>query len=137
MNIPEKVKAKIRTCKALQGKTIFDVVKMQEFQDNLAAYIQCQKEDREQIQKSYEAMKKLGGTKGYKLPAHVIDYFQTWTSKDFAYEYIRILTQRSGCTADERRYILQICQQAYNKTVADFVVAEFPQLKKYFFPKAN
>lgn len=135
--IPERAKAKIKQCKALQGKTVFDVVKMQEFQDNLAAYVRCQQEDREQIRKSYEAMKKLGGTKGYKLPAHVLDHFDGWAAKDFAMEYIRVLTQKSGCSAEERRYILQICQQAYNKTVADFVVAEFPNLSKYFYPKPN
>ena len=137
MNLPTKVKNKIKTCQALKGKTVFEVIRTQEYQDNLTAYLKCQREDRASIQSSYDAMKKLGGAKGYKLPAHVIDHFKDWEAKEFGLEYMRILQQRSGCSADERTYIIQICQQAYNKTVADFVVAEFPQLKKYLYPKAN
>ena len=64
---------KIRSCKALQGKTIADICEMPEFRDNLGAYIGAQREDRKAIRASYEAMKKLGGAKGYKLPAHPID----------------------------------------------------------------
>lgn len=135
MNLPEKVKTKIRTCKALQGKTIFEILKMDEYRSNLEAYIRCQREDREKTIASYEAMKQLN--KNAKLPAHVIDHFEKWQTDDYIYEYMRILTQKSGCSHEERRFLLQICQQAYNKTVADFVVAEFPQFKKYFYPKAN
>lgn len=135
MELPVKVKNRIKTCKALEGKTIFDVLKMDEYANNLEAYIQAQKEDREQTKASFNAMKKLN--KMARLPSHVIDHFTDWQTKDYIYEYMRILQQKSGSKADERRYILQICQQAYNKTVADFVVAEFPQFKKYFYPKAN
>lgn len=137
MNIPERVKAIVKTCKALQGKTIFDIVKMQEFQDNLEAYVNCQNEDREKTMQSLEAIKVYSGKKNLKVPAHVIDHFKGWKAKDYAYEYMRILQQRSGCNADERRYILQISQQAYNKTVADIVIAEFPKLKKYFYENPN
>lgn len=135
MNIPLKVKNRIKTCKALQGKTIFDILKMDEYRSNLEAYIRCQREDREKTIASYKAMKQLN--ENAKLPAHVIDHFEKWQTDDYIYEYMRILQSKSGCSHEERRYLLQICQQAYNKTVADFVVAEFPQFKKYFYPKAN
>lgn len=135
MKITESVKNKIKSCKALQGKTIFDVVKMDEFATNLEAYIKCQREDREQTRASFKAMKQLNPKA--KLPAHVIDHFEKWETKDFIYEYMRILQAKSGCGKNERIYILQLCQQAYNKTVADFVVAEFPELRELYFPKAN
>lgn len=135
MNITDKVRAKIKTCKALQGKTIFDVLKMDEYKSNLEAYIRCQKEDREKTIASFMAMKKLN--ENAKLPAHVIDHFEKWQTDDYIYEYMRILQSKSGCNHEERRYILQICQQAYNKTIADFVVVEFPELKKYLFPEVN
>lgn len=135
MKIPEKVKARIKTCKALQGKTIFDILKTDEYQTNLSAYISCQKEDRQKTFESYRAMKVLNKTA--KVPAHVIDHFEKWEAKDFTLEYMRILQSRSGLSKDERHYIMQICLQAYNKTVADFVVAEFPRYAKYFFSKPN
>lgn len=135
MNIPIKAKNKIKNCKALQGKTIFDVIKMDVYSTNLEAYIRCQREDREKAIASFKAIKKFNSTA--KMPTHVIDHFKEWQTKDFVYEYMRILTQKSGCTSNERRYILQICQQAYNKTVADIVIAEFPDMKKYFYPQAN
>lgn len=135
MSLPERAKAKIKQCKALQGKTIFDVLKTEEFIMNLEAYIKCQREDREKTIASFKAMKQLNSMA--KLPAHVIDHFENWKTSDFIYEYMRILQHRSGCKHEERRYILQICQQAYNKTIADIVILEFPELTKYFYPKTN
>lgn len=135
MKITNRVREKIKTCKALQGKTIFDILKSDDYKTNLEAYITSQREDREQTIASYKAMRKLN-TKA-KLSTHVIDHFANWETTDYIYEYMRILQSKSGLTHEERRYIKQICLQAYNKTVADLVVAEFPQLNKYFYPEAN
>lgn len=135
MKINDKVRAKIKTCKALQGKTIFDILKTDDYSRNLAAYIKAQREDREQAIASYKAMRKINPR--VRIRAHVIDHFEKWNIEDFIIEYMRILQSRSGCNHEERRYIMQICQQAYNKTVADIVILEFPELKKYFYPKTN
>ena len=77
---------KISRCKALQGLSIAEVVRGEQFLKNLAAYMAAQREDRKQIRASYAAMKKLGGAKGYKLPSHVIDRVIDMTTEDFAEE---------------------------------------------------
>ena len=45
---------KIRSCKALQGKTIFDVVALPRFVENLGAYWTAQKTDRDAIRVGYQ-----------------------------------------------------------------------------------
>lgn len=133
-----EVERKIRACKGLQGLTILDVIGMPQYLDNLSAYMVAQREDRKQIKSSYEAMKKVGGAKGYKLPAHPIDRVINMTAKEFAREYSKIVVGGvSMRSAAERKYIRQLGQQAYNLTVAQIVCKEFPELHDYFFPKAN
>lgn len=133
----KEVIAKIQAVKVLQGKTVQDITEMPEFRTNLAAYWKAQKDDRDAIKASYQAMRKLGGTKGYKLPAHTIDHVADMTVDEFIDEFRKILSRRSKCSAAEREYIMQLCMQAYNLTVANLAVAEFPELKKELFPKAN
>ena len=119
---------KIRSCKALQGKDVADVVAMPRFRDNLAAYWTAQKMDRDAIRKSYEAMHKLGGARGYKIPAHVIDDLAGMTVEDLAVEYAKVIAGGSTRNHAERLYIRQIGQQAYNLTIAQIVVDEYPEL---------
>lgn len=128
---------KIRACKVMQGKTIFDVVVMPRFVENLAAYWTAQKTDRDAIRKSYQAMRKMGGAKGYKVPAHVIDGLSALTAEDLAVEYARVVAGGSTRTSAERLYIRQIGQQAYNLTVAQFVVEEYPELESELLPKKS
>lgn len=128
---------KIRSCKALQGKTIEDVCEMPEFLSNLEKYMQAQREDRKAIQSSYEAMRKLGGAKGYKLPSHPIDRVIDMSVEQFAGAYVDVIMKTSPRPAAERKYIEQLGQQAYNLTVAQIVCEEFPELHDEFFPKAN
>ena len=80
-------------------------------------------------------MRKVGGAKGYKVPAHVIDGLSTLTVEDLAIEYARVVAGGSTRTSAERLYIRQIGQQAYNLTVAQFVVEEFPELGTELLPK--
>lgn len=126
---------KIYSCKALQGKTIMDVVAMPRFSENLAAYWQAQKADREAIRSSYDAMHKLGGVKGYKIPAHVIDDLINLSVDDIAVEFAKVLCGGSKRNASERKYIRQIGLQAYNLTIAQIVVEEFPELEPELLPK--
>ena len=126
---------KIGACKALQGKTIFDIVSMPRFAENLAAYWTEQKETRKTAIASYQAMHKLGSPKGYKLPAHVIDKLVDLSVEDLAVEYAKVVAGGSTRNLAERKYIRQIGQQAYNLTVAQCVVEEFPELQSELLPK--
>ena len=128
---------KIRSCKALQGKTIFDVVALPRFVENLAAYWTAQKTDRGAIRKSYDAMRKMGGAKGYRIPAHPIDDLAKLSVDDLAVEYAKVVAGGSTRNHAERLYIRQIGQQAYNLTVAQYVVDEYPELANELLPKSN
>ena len=128
---------KIRSCKALQGKDVADVVAMPRFRDNLAAYWTAQKMDRDAIRKSYAAMRKMGGAAGYRIPAHVIDDLAAMTVEDLAVEYAKVIAGGSKRNHAERLYIRQIGQQAYNLTIAQIVVDEYPELADELLPKSN
>lgn len=97
----------------------------------------AQREDRKKIRESYEAMRKLGGAKGYKLPAHPIDRVIDMTVEDFAVEFAKVIGGSSVRPVSERRYIQQLGQQAYNLTVAQYVVDEYPELEPVLIPKAK
>lgn len=128
---------KISRCKALQGATVEDIVKSERFRDNLAAYLTAQREDRKAIRSSYAAMRKAGGAKGYKLPAHVIDNFMDCTVGEFVADYLEVLAKVSSRPTRERQYIGQLGQQAYNLTIAQIVVDEFPETAEELIPKAK
>lgn len=128
---------KIESCKALQGKQIVDIVASDKFISNLAAYWTAQKEDRKATRQSYEAMRKLGGAKGYKVPAHCIDDLKDLTTEQLAQEFLTILVKRSTRPAAERQYISQIGMQAYNLTIAQIVVEEYPELESELIPKSK
>lgn len=133
----DEILTKIRTCKALQGKTVEELIATDRFRNNLAAYMTAQREDRKQIRASYEAMRKLGGAKGYKLPAHPIDRVIDLSVDDFAAEFMAIIAKVSKRPVAERRFIQQLGQQAYNLTVAQYVVEEYPELEPVLIPKAK
>lgn len=133
----KEILTKIQSCKALEGKTVEELIATERFRNNLAAYMQAQREDRKQIRASYEAMRKAGGVKGYKLPAHPIDRVIDLSVDDFAAEYMSVIAKMSKRPHAERRYIQQLGQQAYNLTVAQIVVEEYPELESVLIPKAK
>ena len=133
--LDKETKQKIASCKALQGMSVTDLINTDRFRKNLAAYLTAQKEDRKQIRASYEAMRKLGGAKGYKLPAHPIDKFMDLTDGQFAAEFLAVIFKISKRPFAQRLYIKQLGIQAYNLTVAQFVVEEFPELSDKLLPK--
>lgn len=133
----KEILTKIQSCKALQGKTVEELIATERFRNNLAAYMTAQKEDRKQIRASYEAMRKVGGAKGYKLPAHPIDRVIDLSVDDFAAEFMAVIAKVSKRPVAERRYIQQLGQQAYNLTVAQYVVEEYPELESVLIPKAK
>lgn len=128
---------KVASCKALQEMTVADLCATVRFRDNLAAYMTAQRTDRDAIRKSYDAMRKLVGAKGYKLPAHPIDRVINLSVEDFAVEYLAVIANASKRPVAERRYIQQLGQQAYNLTVAQYVVDEYPELADELIPKSK
>lgn len=132
-----ETRKKVASCKALQEMTVADLCATVRFRDNLAAYMTAQRTDRDAIRKSYDAMRKLGGAKGYKLPAHPIDRVINLSVEDFAVEYLAVIANASKRPVAERRYIQQLGQQAYNLTVAQYVVDEYPELADELIPKSK
>lgn len=128
---------KMRACKELQGKTVGDIVEMPLFRDNLAAYWQAQKADREAIQASYKAMRKLSARKGYKLPSHVIDKLSPLSVDEFIQEWKEVYSGESDRPKNQREYIKQLARQAYNLTVCQIICKEFPELEEELLPKKN
>lgn len=128
---------KIRSCKALQGKDVANIIAMPRFLENLGAYWTAQKTDRDAIRKSYDAMRKMGGAKGYRIPAHVFDDLGGMSVADLAVEYAKVVAGGSTRNHAERLYIRQIGQQAYNLTIAQIVVDEYPELANELLPKSN
>ena len=135
LKMNKEILNKIRDCKALQNVTIEDLCKTDRFRDNLAAYMTAQREDRKAIRASFDAMRKLGGVKGYKIPAHPIDDVISMSVEEFAREYLNVISKCSKRPAAERQYIHQLGQQAYNLTVAQIVINEFPELESVLIPK--
>ena len=132
-----ETRKKVASCKALQEMTVADLCATVRFRDNLASYMTAQRTDRDAIRKSYDAMRKLGGAKGYKLPAHPIDRVIGLTVEQFAAEYLAVLGRTSKRPVAERQYIQQLGQQAYNLTVAQYVVDEYPELADELIPKSK
>ena len=121
---------KVRKCKRLQGKNIVDVMDMREFQDNLAAYWTQQTESRKQVEKNYKLIAK-------PVPAHPIVNLINLSVSQLMMEYLAVINGTSTRTSSERLYIKQLCQQAYNLTVAQIVCKEFPELESELLPKAK
>ena len=135
--IDKEILQKIKSCKALQEMTVAELCATVRFRDNLAAYMTAQKEDRKVTRESYETMRKLGGAKGFKIPSHPIDRVATLSVEEFANEYLAILSKSSARPFAEREYIRQLGQQAYNLTVAQYVVDEYPELADELIPKSK
>ena len=135
--LDKETKQKIASCKALQGMTVEDFIKNDRFRENLAGYLTEQRETRKTARASYAAMRKVGGAKGYKLPAHPLDALESLTTEELAIEYAKVVAGGSTRGHAQRKYIRQIGQQAYNLTVAQYVVEEYPELEPVLIPKAK
>ena len=133
----KEIRQKIASCKALQGKTISDVCHTERFVRNLGAYMEAQRADRKAIQSSYEAMRKMGGAKGYKLPAHPIDRVMDLSVEQFRDEFCECVKRVNQRPVAQRKYIWQLGMQAYNLTVAQIVIDEFPELENILIPKTS
>ena len=131
----KEIQTKIESCKALQGKTVEDLIETPRFRENLAAYMTEQRETRKAARASLKAMEKLNGP--MKLSAHPIDRVINLTVDQFADEYKRVISRESSRSRAVRQYVEQLGRQAYNLTVAQFVIDEFPELEPILLPKTN
>ena len=109
----KETQQKIASCKALQGMTVEDFIKNDRFRENLAGYLTEQRETRKTARASYAAMRKVGGAKK------------------------AVISKRYNGPLAEREYIRQLGMQAYNLTVAQYVVEEYPELEHVLLPKSS
>lgn len=128
---------KLYKVRALKGKTINDIISMPKYRHNLSHYMTEQSEARKAALASYAAIKKAGGGKGLKVPAHPVDIILKMTVEEFCDEYRAVLAKKSSRPASERKYIEQLGKQAYMLTVAEIACKQFPELKDEFFPESN
>lgn len=135
--IKKEIAEKMKSCKALQGKRVLDILEMPEFAENIGKYFDAQKSEWQAARKSLEAQRKIAGTNRLRLPAHTLDKLVGWSTEMLRQEFVAVVQKTSKQSHAVREYVGQIGVQAYNVTVANFVVAEFPELKDYFFPKTN
>lgn len=121
------------SCKWLDGKTVWDVISTPEFLENLGKYFEAQKED----YKAAAATFKATARRFQRMPAHAITHFLDMSTEAFRDEFCRCLAKRSIRPCAQREYVEQLGMQAYNITVANAIVAEFPETKDILFPTTN
>lgn len=129
---------KVKECRSLQGRTIADVVRSQEFKDNVAKYIAVQREDRRAILAYAEGVRRKGIP--MKAPSHIIDEFIAKgydKPEAFSEIFLKVIAHESGESARMRKYIEQLGMQAYSVTIVNAVSAEFPELKDELLNNKN
>ena len=133
MRKPKTPLEKIRSCKALQGKSVADVCMLSGFLANLEAYITVQREERKI---ATEHAKQFGGGKMH-APAHPIDKTMDWSIERWRDEFIQVLGKTSILPSGVREYVRQLGMQAYNVTIANLVILEYPEMRSYFFKNSK
>ena len=118
---------------ALKGITIDDVLKSERFLSNLDRYWTSQQKDRQAAEDSAKAIK--AKLKGFKIPAHPIDHFKGWTTEQMRDAYGKMLEYRSGLPANDRKYLGQLCGQAYNLTIVEMAGEKYPEIIDELIPK--
>ena len=124
---------KMRSCKALQGKSVLDICMLDGFLSNLEAYVKQQRAER---QIALDHAQKFGGDKMH-APAHPIDKTLDWSIEDWRQNFLEVFNKQSKLPSSVREYVRQLGVQAYNVTVANLVILEFPELREYFFPNSK
>ena len=125
---------KISDTKALKGKTVEDILQTEEFRQNIGAYLHAQRQDRLRT-RGYLQRKSHSEGRTFWPNAHVIDRLDYLTGENFADYFAKVVEHRSGLPKSERDYIEQLGLQALNKTIADFIIAEHPELEEEIYKK--
>ena len=108
------------TCRALDGKTVRDVLQMPRFLDNLSALW----DEQRALRSSAEA-----SVPGKRLASHVICSLMGLSEEDMVNEYALVLSRVSTRSAAQRKYILQLGSLAYSRTVAQLLAEEHPEMR--------
>lgn len=111
---------------ALKGKTIADILADEKFGYNLGKYWDAQRADRKAAEDSAKAIK--AKLRGFKIPAHPIDHFKDWTVQMLTDEYGKVLEHKSNLSANDRKYLCQLCGQAYNLTIIEIAGEKYPEV---------
>lgn len=127
------VEEKMQSCKGLKGKSVIDICKGEGFRSNLEAYVIAQREERKVV---YSHAEQFGGGK-FHAPAHTIDHTMEWTVDEWVENFMEVVAKVSPLPANVREYVFQLGMQAYNVTVANIIILEFPELREYFFGKSK
>ena len=117
-----ELQEKIRKTKALQGKSVEDVVRSERFFRVLATYMREQKETR-------EAADLLAKSRNLTLNTHPMTEMDMEDVDGFREEYLKCLSKTSELRPTMRKYIMQLAGQAYAYTVALIICEQFPELK--------
>lgn len=117
-------------CKALQGKSVADIIGSEAFAENLGKYVAAQREDYAAALSTFRATAKPF----QRMPAHPITHFLDCTVEQIRDEFALCVAKQSLRPRSQRQYIEQLGLQAYNVTVANAIVAEFPETKNILFP---
>ena len=117
-----ELQEKIRKTKALQGKSVEDVVRSERFFRVLATYMREQKETR-------EAADLLAKSRNLTLNTHPMTEMDMEDVDGFREEYLKCLSKTSELRPMMRKYIMQLAGQAYAYTVALIICEQFPELK--------
>lgn len=132
----EETKAKMMQTAALKDKTVGDILNSDLFKTNIAAYLKAQREDRTKAKEYIRSMAKQVKFRIWPK-SHVIDRLDYLTPDNFASYFAKVLEHRSSLPKSEREYIEQIGRQAFNKTIADFAIAERPELENEIYSSNN
>lgn len=127
---------KIRSCKGLQGKSVADICRLDGFRENLWAYVTAQREEWKALRQHAELRSKSAG-KTLRAPSHAMDSTVDWDVYRWVDEFICVIGKTSNLSAAVREYVGQLGMQAYNVTIANIVLIEFPELREYFFGKSK
>lgn len=127
-----EIQKKIKETKALQGKSVEDVLRTPEFAANVGAYLKEQRALRQAVRDTIHKQNPRA-----RVPAHTVDRMGYLNEDNFAEIWIKLSQRIIKKPKSERDYIDQLGMLAYKKTIADFVIAEFPELKEEFYPQSK
>ncbi|MBO7509823.1 MAG: hypothetical protein J6T35_01445 [Bacteroidales bacterium] len=130
---PRTIEEKMRACKGLRGKSVVDIIKGDGFRSNLEAYVEAQRAER---RVALDHAQQFGGGKMH-APAHAIDKTMDWSIEDWRDNFAQVVAKISPLPAAVREYVFQLGMQAYNVTIANLVILEFPELREHFFGKSK
>ena len=127
------IEEKIRSCKGLKGKSVIEICKGAGFLSNLESYVEQQRAERRMV---LEYAEKIAHGKMH-APAHAIDETLEWTIDEWRDNFIEVIAKVSPLSRRVREYVFQLGMQAYNVTIANIIILEYPELREYFFGKSK